>query len=77
MASSGRNDQFRSSRLQPVVSAGDLLKIAAQIPDDGIDLSEADLHAVGRKLCAARRSAIPFGAGYRLVVGWAAGGVFL
>ena len=72
-----RNDQFRSSRRQPIVGAGDLFKIAAQISDDGIDLSEADLHAVGRKLCAARRSAIPFEAGYRLVVGLTAGVVFL
>ena len=72
-----RQDQFRSGGRQPLVGAGDFLKIAAQIPDGGIDLSETDLHAVPRKLCAARRSAIPFEPGYGLAFSVTAGEVCL
>src|SRR5438105_498154 len=50
------NDQFCSRGGKPLVGANDLLKIPAQISDGGVDLSEPDLHAVPRKLCAARQS---------------------
>jgi hypothetical protein len=68
-----RNDQFCSRGRKSFIGASNLLKIAAQIPDDGIDLSETDLHAVRRKLCAARRSAIPFEPDYGLEVRLTAG----
>jgi hypothetical protein len=40
-------------------------------------LSEPDLHAVRRKLCAARQSAIPFEADYGLALRLIAGEVCL
>ena len=71
------NDQFRSRGRQPLVRANDLLKITVQISDGGVDLSEADLHVVRRKLCAARRSAISFEPDYGLAVRLTAGEVCL
>jgi hypothetical protein len=53
-------DQLCAGRRQPLVGAGYFLKVAAQIADRGIDLSETDLHAVPGKLCAGLSSAIPF-----------------
>ena len=41
----GRDDEFRARRDEALVSGDDLIEITAQIPDRGIDLSEANLHA--------------------------------
>ncbi len=51
-----RNRQFRrenqlcTGRSETLVSAGDLLEIAAQIPDDRVNLSKANLHAALRQV---------------------------
>ena len=53
-----RDDQFCSRAGQPLIGARYLFKIAAQISDGGIDLSEPDLHV--RKINAHTPAAIAF-----------------
>src|ERR1700682_1881558 len=52
--------QFRASVGEAIVGAHDQLKIAAQIPDGGVELSKADFHAALRRLCATPPAAILF-----------------
>src|SRR5439155_6940896 len=53
-------DQFGASGRETLVSADNLLKIAAQIADRQINLSKANLHAAQCRLCASQQAAIPF-----------------
>ena len=53
-------DEFRAASHQTLVCLEDLLKIASQISDDGIELGEADFHSLLRRLCVTPRAAIPF-----------------
>src|SRR6266404_7390562 len=61
-----RNRQFRcenqlcTGRSETLVSADDLLKIAAQIPHGWVNLSKTNLHAALRRLCATQSAAILF-----------------
>src|SRR2546421_1800658 len=41
----GRNDEFRAGRGETLVRLKDLLEIAVQIPNGGIELCETDFHA--------------------------------
>src|SRR5882724_1090420 len=55
-------DQFRSGSSEALVSAHNFLKIAAQIPDGGVNLSKTNLHAALQQImCNAARSNSSFG----------------
>ncbi len=72
-----RKDQLGTGGSEPLIGTENFLKVAVQIANGGIDLSEPDLHAVLRRLCAARRSAIAFDPGYGLAVRLIVGAVCL
>src|SRR5438552_15437104 len=56
----GCQNQFRASRGESLISARDLVKITAQIPNRRIELSKTDLHGALRRVGATAHAAILF-----------------